>query len=61
MAVDIKKLKTIQQRGLVVNTTPLLVEILRACGLTFTEIGEILGTSRQNAQQMIKKVDKGLI
>lgn len=44
----------------VLDTRPLIVLTMRACGCTYAEIGEVFGISKQMVQTIIEKAESEL-
>lgn len=51
---DVEALKALHQTG-IIDTRPLMIKVMRACGVTYAEICEVFGISRQRAETISKR------
>ena len=58
---DIEKIKQLQAGSNdILDYRPIIAYTMRACGCTFTEIGEVFGFTRQMAETMVKNAETKL-
>ena len=55
---NIEAIKKARQTG--VDTRPLVAYVMRNCGCTYAEIGQVFDITRQMAETLVKQVEKNL-
>jgi len=61
LKADIKQLKIMPKEiSSDIDLSPIIVYVMRYCGCSFSQIGEVFGYSRQRAFEVFKKIEKEL-